>query len=369
MCRTGSSAIREGIRPSFTRSGARWSISRCGAQRSGRCRSRWCTPGRSRSSSLLPALGFLGIARLASLPLWIAPVGLACHLCIRGWWWSGGSYELIEWGLVTNVLAAALTFLAAIAVAAGLSRRNPRWLVAGAGLIAWAEFTNPRSLIAIATIAAASLIVWLLERSEPLPGFAWLVAPFTLGLAGSAPLLFSLIRYNHLYYFVHYSGYSKLREWLDSSIQAVSGPIFIGALVGLGIAIVGRRSVAESMIGWTTVIYCALTAYLIVIDWPSTWVEQLETTRLMPFQRLLMIALAAIAVGRISLWAAGRWADIPCAAVAVLIPILYVISPPSFIPESDRGLVRVGTMAAPGIADLLRPWIRQMHRRRLELQS
>ena len=132
----------------------------------------------------------------------------------------------------------------------------------------------------------------------------------------------------------------------------MSGPIFIGALVGLGIAIIGRRSVAESMIGWTTVIYCALTAYLIVIDWPSTWVEQLETTRLMPFQRLLMIALAAIAVGRISLWAAGRWADIPCAAVAVLIPILYVIAPPSFIPESDRGLVRVPTMAAPGIADL-----------------
>src|SRR5689334_15300112 len=47
---------------------------------------------------VLPALGFLGIARLAGLPVWIAPVGLACHLCIRGWWWSGGSYELIEWG-------------------------------------------------------------------------------------------------------------------------------------------------------------------------------------------------------------------------------------------------------------------------------
>jgi hypothetical protein len=29
-----------------------------------------------------------------------------------------------------------------------------------------------------------------------------------------------------------------------------------------------------------------------------------------------------------------------------------VISPPSFIPASDRGLVRVGSMAAPGIADL-----------------
>jgi hypothetical protein len=301
---------------------------------------------------VLPALGFLGIARLAGLPLWIAPVGLACHLCIRGWWWSGGSYELIEWGLVTNVLAAALTFLAAISVAAGLSRRNPRWLIVGAGLIAWAEFTNPRSLIAIGTIAAAALIVWLVDRREAGLGFAWLIVPFALGLAGSAPLLFSLIRYDGLYYFVHYSGYANLREWLDSSIQAVSGPIFIAALVGLAITLVGQRSPVESMIGWTTVIYCALTAYLVVIDWPSTWAEQLETTRLMPFQRLLMIALAAIAVGRISLWAAGRWADIPCAAIAALIPILYVISPPSIIPESDHGLVRVPTMAAPGIVDL-----------------
>ncbi len=301
---------------------------------------------------VLPALGFLGIARLAGLPLWIAPVGLACHLCIRGWWWSGGSYELIEWGLVTNVLAAALTFLAAVAIAAGLSRANPRWFVAGAGLIAWAEYTNPRSLIGIGTIAAAALIVWWLHRSDNSLGFWWLVAPFALGLAASAPLLFSLIRYDHLYFFVHYSGYANLRDWLDSSIQAVSGPVFIAVLVGLAITLGGRQSIVESMIGWTTVIYCALTAYLVVIDWPSTWAEQLETTRLMPFQRLLMIALAVIAVGRISLWAAGQWAAIPCAAVAVLIPILYVISPPSFIPESDQGLVRVGTMAAPGIADL-----------------
>jgi hypothetical protein len=301
---------------------------------------------------VLPALGFLGIARLANLPLWIAPIGLACHLCVRGWWWSGGSYELIEWGLVTNVLAAALTFLATVTVAAALGHRNPRWFVFGAGLIAWAEFTNPRSLIAIATVGAAALTVWLLERPGPRLGFAWLAVPFGLGLAASAPLLISLIRYDHLYYFVHYSGYANLRAWLDSSIQAVSGPVFITALVGLAIALVGRHSLVESMIGWTTVLYCALTAYLVAIDWPATWVEQLETTRLMPFQRLLMISLAIIAVGRISVWAVGRWADVPCAVVVALIPILYVISPPSFIPESDRGLIRVGTMAAPGIADL-----------------
>ena len=107
----------------------------------------------------LPALGFLGIARLTDLPLWIAPVALACHLCVRGWWWSGSSYELIEWGLVTNVLAAVLIFLAMVTIAYAMSGGNRRWLALGGGLIAWAESTNPRSFIAVATIGLAALIV------------------------------------------------------------------------------------------------------------------------------------------------------------------------------------------------------------------
>jgi uncharacterized membrane protein YjjB (DUF3815 family) len=103
---------------------------------------------------------------------------------------------------------------------------------------------------------------------------------------------------------------------------------------------------------WTTVIYCALTAYLVLIDWPARWTEQLETTRLMPFQRLLMIALAAIAVGRLSQLISTRWSQVTCAGLVALIPIIYVMAPPGFIPESDRGLVRDGTMAQPGIVDL-----------------
>jgi hypothetical protein len=300
----------------------------------------------------LPALGFLGIARLARLPLWIAPLALACHLCVRGWWWSGSSMELIEWGLVTNVLAAALTFLAMVAIAAGLDRRSPRWMMVGAGLIAWAEFTNPRSLIAIGTIGIAGLIVWLLQSRGERVTFGWLVAPFFLGIIGTAPLLFSLIRYNSLYFFVHYSGYANLREWLDSSVQAVSGPVFVVALAGLAIAISGRVSPAESLVAWTTVVYGVLTAWLVEVDWPARWTEQLETTRLMPFQRLLMMTLAAIAVGRVAQLLVPRWSPVAIAGLTALVPILYVLAPPAFIPDSDRGLVRIGTMASPGIGDL-----------------
>ena len=300
----------------------------------------------------LPALGFLGIARLTDLPLWIAPVALACHLCIRGWWWSGSSYELIEWGLVTNVLAAVLIFLAMVAIAFAMTTGNIRWLSPAAGLIAWAEITNPRSLIAVATVGLAAGLVWYLAAGERRLSLSWRIAPFVLGLAGAAPLLASLIRYNDLYFFVHYSGYAGLREWLDSSIQAVSGPVFAVAIAGLLITLLTPSTIIEQMVAWTTAIYCSLTAYLVLIDWPARWTEQLETTRLMPFQRLLMIALAAIAAGRVAQLISKRWSHFACAGLAALIPIAYVVAPPGFIPESDRGLMREGTMAEPGIVDL-----------------
>ncbi len=151
---------------------------------------------------------------------------------------------------------------------------------------------------------------------------------------------------------MHYSGYLSVRAWLDSSIQAVSGPVFVLAVIGLIWVFAAPTKIAERLIGWTTVLYLALTWWLIVVDWPGGSVEQLETTRLMPFQRLLMIALACIALGRLAQLLVPRWQSWSVATLAALIPVLYVISPPSFIPESDRGLERVGSMAQPGIADL-----------------
>ena len=44
--------------------------------------------------------------------------------------------------------------------------------------------------------------------------------------------------------------------------------------------------------------------------------------------------------------------DVAYIAVAALVMVLYVVRPPSFIPEGDRGLVPMPTTAVPGIADL-----------------
>ena len=39
----------------------------------------------------------------------VALLAGAGHLCVRGWWWSAGSMELVEGGLVTNVAASCAT--------------------------------------------------------------------------------------------------------------------------------------------------------------------------------------------------------------------------------------------------------------------
>ena len=128
--------------------------------------------------------------------------------------------------------------------------------------------------------------------------------------------------------------------------------MFVAAVAGLLIVLTTTTSTIEQVVGWTTVFYCGVTGYLVVVDWPGRWTAQLEPTRLMPFQRLLMISLAAVAVGRIANWVIPRWSSIICGGIAALLPILYVLAPSGFIPESDQGLKRVGTMAEPGIVDL-----------------
>ena len=242
MCRTGSSATRAGIRQSSTRSAARWSISLSGARTLGQMSIPMVHTWAVAIVFVLPALGLPGDrapGRFAALDRagWPRLSPLRSRLVV-----VRRIIRVDRVGPGHECARGRVDLPGAVAIAAGLSRANPRWFVSGAGLIAWAEYTNPRSLIAIATIAAAALIVWWLHRtSTTRSAFAWLVVPFALGLAASAPLLFSLIRYDHLYFFVHYSGYANLREWLDSSIQAVSGPVFIAVLVGLAITLVGRQ--------------------------------------------------------------------------------------------------------------------------------
>jgi hypothetical protein len=300
----------------------------------------------------LPAVGFFAIARMAHLNPWLPVVVTAGHLCVRGWWWSGGSMELIEWGLITNVLAAMLVFLSLPAIAVIVDRGSRRWMAVAAVLIGWAEVTNPRSALAVASVVVAAVIVIGGRlRTEPVR-LIRLLTVLVLGGGLSAPVLVPLIRYRDLYYFVNYSRYDRLIDWWHSTVQAVSTPFLIAALIGLPIALFSNGPTIERLLGWTLVLYVVGTLYLVEIDWPATWTEQLETTRLMPFQRLLMFAVAAIALGRLFDRIPALLGDAlgPLLVLAVL--TLYIWAPPSFIPESDRGLIRLGTTAEPGIVDL-----------------
>lgn len=299
----------------------------------------------------LPAVGFLWLSSQIGVTAWAGVVALASHLCVRGWWWSGGSHELIEWGLVTNVLAANLMFLALAGLVWSARAERWRWAPVPALLMAWGIWTNPRSLIAVGAIVLALIAVHAMRgdlvTSLRGPGLAIVCA-----LLLATPLLAPLIRFNDLYFFVHYQGYNGLNAWLDSTVQAVSLPIFILVAIGLAVALRPGSTAPEQILALTLLAYSAATLYLVMIDWPRGFTEQLETTRLMPFQRLLMLALAGVAVGRALEWILPRYLSLGGAAFACLIPVLYVIAPPSWIPESDRGLVRIGTMASPGIHEL-----------------
>lgn len=314
---------------------------------------------------LLPGLAFLIAARRDALTPGVALVALASHIAVRGWWWSGGSFELIEWGLVTNVAAAVAALLALIFMTSALARPTAADRDLALASLAGASclYTNPRSGIALAvagigaTIAVLSVagvnrrtVARVASRLAAIAGLVALIA---------APGWTALIRFRDLYYFVHYERYDDLGDYLDSSIQAVSGPLFFLGIAGLLVAFLVPQRTVTRAIAATLVLYVLTTAFLSQEVAGEAIVAQLETTRLMPFQRLLMLYLAAIAVHDIArfVWSAvPRFSAILTDATLIVttgvLVLIYVIAPPSWIPLGDRGLVDVPSTATPSVADL-----------------
>jgi hypothetical protein len=76
----------------------------------------------------------------------------------------------------------------------------------------------------------------------------------------------------------------------------------------------------------------------------------------MPFQRYLVMYVAAVAAYDLARWTIGRVAgfatELALVGLAGLLLYLYVIAPPSFIPETDRGLYEIPSTARPEISDL-----------------
>ncbi len=309
---------------------------------------------------LLPGLAYLAICRRDKLTPGIALLAFAGHVAIGGWWWSGGYMELAMWGLVTNV-AANVSLLFVLPAMMGFVKNGDRRSAAVAALFsAFAIFSNPRSLIALATICVGVTLAAILLPAGP--KFLAIVLRVTsiCAIAGllAAPELLSLLRFSDLYYFVHYSGYTSLSDFWHSSIQAVSGPIFCLGLVGVGTALAVPMRPVTRATAITLITYVFITGYLSTDSAAKTLVKQLETTRLMPFQRYLVMYLAAVAVYDLLRWTMGRASnvvvDLGMVAAGGVVLFLYVLSPPSFIPQTDRGLYEIPSTAQPEMAELER---------------
>lgn len=250
---------------------------------------------------VLPALGFWLMARGDRLNPWLPTLATALHVSVPGLWTHGGYEELVRWGLVTNVAGAALALIATAALARAVIDGQAWWSVVASIVTAFAVYTNPRSLLAIAITAAAIGMSAMFARRGvsrmPLPLIIRRVA-----LAGgasamlTAPLLVPLLRYRDLYYFVNYESYASVGEYWSNTLTSVSPPVVVLALVGVVLAAKLRQFPIAGAFSMALIGYMVLTAGLSL---NAGVIEQLEPPRLMPFQRLVMVYLAAFGITRL----------------------------------------------------------------------
>ncbi len=280
---------------------------------------------------LLPGVGFLALSRLDSLSPAVALLALALQLALPGGWYHGGYTELVQWGLVTNVAGATAAFL--LLPALFWFCQSGRWpgLALSVFLAAAAVYSNPRSLIGVAAVALGCLISLGLAGS----GVARTVGVGRITLVAiasalvAAPQLISLLRFGGLYTFVHYSGYADLGAYLRTSLEAVTPWVMglaavggVGAFVARGSGRRLARPVATRGAFLTLIVYILLTVALSFVPALSAAASQLETTRLMPLQRLLTLYLAAAGAWWLAPMLARRWSWVGEAGMAVASVVL-----------------------------------------------
>ncbi len=288
---------------------------------------------------LLPGAGFLALSRLDALSPAVALLALGLQLALPSGWYHGGYTELVQWGLVTNVAGATAAFL--LLPALTWFCQSGRWagLAASVLLAASAVYSNPRSLIGVAAVALGCLLSLTLARPEVALSVVWRITMVTVGtLLVTAPLLLSLLRFGGLYTFVHYSGYEDPGAYARASLQAVT-PWVIGLAVlgGIG-AFAGRRvgqriprPLATRGAFLALVGYVLLTFALSFVPALEAAATQLETTRLMPLQRLLTLYLAAAGIWWLVSAAFRRrmWVAEVAMAVAAVVLLIALTRPPA----------------------------------------
>ncbi len=305
---------------------------------------------------LLPGLAFWLLARddraSAAVPL----AALLVHVAVPGGWVHGGSKELIVWGLVTNVAAATALLFVLWALANFLS--GGRWLLGSLAAVAatFALATNTRSAIGLAIVGVGC---WLaaIER-EPVRWrqiSARLTAVAVLTAMMSAPIVIPLIRFADLYYFVRYSRYENVDFYIDKILTSVSPPVAILGLIGVGIGLFVADRPATRAAAITLSIYVIVTAVLATDFRDSGLFEQLEATRLMPFQRMVTIYLAVVGADVVLRWLFPRrqmFRDAVIAGSAVILFVVYV-RPLGPVAANNHGLMEVGETPRPGSPTLI----------------
>lgn len=303
---------------------------------------------------LLPALSYWLLARGDRVHPSVAVLAAAVHFAIPGHWLNGGYEELVGWGLVTNVAGASLALLASVALARFVLNREFGMGVLATLAATGGAVTNPRSLFAIVVAAIGVGIVALLtDRDLSIRGRVVAVA-LRIGAVGgialllSAPVVFALFRYNSLYFFLHYESYDPISQYWTAVTTAITTPGAILAIAGLILALIPAigasipisRGLAATLIG-----YVVLTIWVAMATVVPPLVEQLEAPRLMPYQRQLMIWLAALAVGltvRYLTGKLGRWSreilpSVVTGGLAVIVLVVFV-APLGFISDARVGL-------------------------------
>ena len=319
---------------------------------------------------LLPGIGFLALSHLDRLSPAVALLALALQLALPGGWYHGGYTELVQWGLVTNVAGATAAFLLVPALA--WFCQSGRWpgFAISTFLAAAAIYSNPRSLIGVSAVAVGCLFGLGLFRSGAarrlLVGRVALVTAATALLA--APQIISLLRFGGLYTFVHYSGYPDLEAYLRTSLEAVTpGVLALAAIGGIGafawrrIGRSGSGPFATRVAFLTLITYAVLTVGLSFIPALATAAAQLETTRLMPLQRLLTLYLAAAGAWWLLSAVTRRWAwlgEAGMALVAIAVVAALTRPPEDAIDPASPQVPAVGlypvTMSAQPVQESLR---------------
>ena len=313
---------------------------------------------------LLPLVGFYWLARTDLLPGAVAVTAGAAHLAVPGANFQGGAYggdyrELVSWGLVTNVTAAVEAFLVVPALILYASKGRPWAGAFAAGGAALAIATNPRSAIALVAIGLGvglAMGMRTTDRSRTTPLVRLGVALATSGCL-AAPVVVSLIRYDDLYYFVRYSGYATVADYVAATVATSSVPVLLLAVVGIGWAYGGTGRLCSKSVSLTTLIYVGATAALTVSGAASGPFQQLELTRLMPFQRLLFLYLAGVGVHAVAVWTLGairasRLAQPSQLALGAVVFVGFVFAPFGGLDEEDRGVFHVPMTDVPSMASV-----------------